>query len=206
MDFKEYWNEVHKKYANDKIVYDNWLDNYKDIINKCHTPVLDLGCGCGNDTLYLKEKGFDVIACDYSEYALKFILKNIDGVEVKLLDISKPLPFKDESFDLIIADLSLHYFSSDTTLKIMKEIKRILKKKGHLLARINSTSDVNYGALQGVKLEENFYFTQGYNKRFFSLDDAFKYFSIIGKTAAKESIMLRYEKPKNVIEVNVEKI
>lgn len=39
----------------------------------------------------------------------------------------------------------------------------------------------------------------------FSLDDAQKYFSIIGNAKVKESEMLRYVKSKKVIEVNVEK-
>lgn len=61
MQFKDYWNETHQKYSQGKIVYDNWLDNYKSVLDKCKTPVLDLGCGTGNDTLYLTERGFRVI-------------------------------------------------------------------------------------------------------------------------------------------------
>mgnify|MGYP005790025775 FL=1 len=45
----------------------------------------------------------------------------------------------------------------------MKEIKRILKPNGNLLARVNSISDLNYGAGQGQRLEENYYFVDGYN-------------------------------------------
>ena len=41
-------------------------------------------------------------------------------------------PFLDNSKDLIIADLSLHYFSSEDTIHIMREIKRVLKPKGLL--------------------------------------------------------------------------
>ncbi len=205
MDFKDYWNETHKKYSQGKITYDNWLDNYKSALDKCRTPVLDLGCGTGNDTLYLTEKGFNVIACDYSEVALDKIKNFFDNVETKLVDISQPLPFNDNSFDLIIADLSLHYFDKQTTKDILKEIKRILKPKGNLLARVNSVKDINHGAGQGKKIEENFYFVEGYNKRFFDIKDAEEFFSIIGKTKVKEADMLRYSKPKKVIEVNVEK-
>lgn len=205
MQFKDYWNETHQKYSQGKIVYDNWLDDYKSILDKCKTPVLDLGCGTGNDTLYLTERGFKVIACDYSEIALDKIKNTIANVETKLIDISEPLPFNDNFFDLIIADLSLHYFDEKTTKSIMREIKRILNPNGHLLARVNSIADINHGASQGKKIEENFYFVEGYNKRFFDVSDAKKFFSIIGKTEIKEADMLRYSKPKKVIEVNVEK-
>ena len=205
MQFKDYWDETHQKYSQGKIVYDNWLDDYKKVLDKCKTPVLDLGCGTGNDTLYLTERGFKVIACDYSEVALDKIKNVFANVETKLIDISQPLPFTDNSFDLIIADLSLHYFDEQTTKNIMKEIKRILSAGGHLLARVNSTADINHGAGQGKKLENNFYFVEGYNKRFFDVSEAEKFFSIIGKAEIKEADMLRYSKPKKVIEINVEK-
>ncbi len=205
MQFKDYWDKTHQRYSQEKIVYDNWLDSYKGVLDECKTTVLDLGCGTGNDTLYLTEKGFKVIACDYSEVALAKIKNVFTDVETKLVDISERLPFGDNSFDLIIADLSLHYFDEQTTNSIMKEIKRILSPNGHLIARVNSTADINHGAGQGKKLEENFYFVEGYNKRFFDIKDAERFFSIIGKPEIKEADMLRYSKPKKVIEVDVEK-
>lgn len=205
MQFKNYWNETHKKFSSGKIVYDNWLDDYKDVLNKCKTKVLDLGCGVGNDSLYLTEKGFDVIACDYSDIAIEKINKEFNNVETKIVDISKRLPFEDNSFDLIIADLSLHYFDENTTKNIMREIKRILTPNGYLIARVNSVEDINHGAGQGKKLEENFYYVEGYNKRFFTIQDAVKFFSIIGDTKVKEADMLRYSKPKKVFEILVQK-
>lgn len=57
----------------------------------------------------------------------------------------------------------------------MQEIKRILAPHGHLIARVNSTADINHGAGQGRKIEENFYFVEGYNKRFFDIKDAKKF-------------------------------
>ncbi len=39
----------------------------------------------------------------------------------------KKFPIDDKKYSLIIADLSLHYFNNETTIHIMKEIKRILK-------------------------------------------------------------------------------
>lgn len=121
------------------------------------------------------------------------------------IDISQTLPFEDKTFDLIIADLSLHYFDEQTTKNIMQEIKRILRPNGNLIARVNSIADINHSAGQGEKLEENFYFVEGYNKRFFSIEDAQKFFSIISETKLREANMLRYAKPKKVIEVHVER-
>ncbi|CAI3721408.1 class I SAM-dependent methyltransferase [Clostridium neonatale] len=53
---KSYWNNIYKEKNNEKIIYDLWLDKHEDIIDKCKDkPVLDMGCGTGNNLLYLKE-------------------------------------------------------------------------------------------------------------------------------------------------------
>ena len=201
MSFEEYWNETHKKYFTGKVIYDNWLVKYNNILSKCRTSILDLGCGEGNDTLYLIEKGYKVISLDYSKESLNIVSNNIKESKVILADISSKLPFDDNSFDIIVADLSLHYFNLETTKQIMLEIKRILTKNGALLARVNSLNDLNFGAQMGQKIEEDYYFVSGYNKRFFSTKTANEIFSIIGPTKVIESDMLRYSKLKKVIEI-----
>ena len=205
MNFQDFWNNSYKTYSTDGKVYSSWLDKYVDVIDRCKTKVLDLGCGIGYDSYYLTQRGLDVIACDFSEMALSRIKENVENVETMLLDFSEKLPFEDESFDLVIADLSLHYFDTKTTEKIMKEIKRIIAPKGFLLARVNSIYDVNHGAGEGEKIEDNFYFVKGYNKRFFTIEDAEKFFSIIGNATVCEEDMSRFNKPKKVIEIQVEK-
>ncbi len=205
MKFLDFWNKSFEMYSVDKIKYSEWLDGYKDIIKNCKTKALDLGCGAGSDSYYLTEKGIEVVACDYSPIALKTAKKEAPKAQTMLVDISKKLPFEDNSFDLVVADLSLHYFDTKTTIKIMQEIKRILTPNGHLLARVNSTADINHGAGQGEKIEENYYFVKGYNKRFFDENEVNKFFSIIGKVKFRETNMLRYDKPKVIIEVDAQK-
>lgn len=204
--YQSYWNKLHKEYFNkDKEVLEKeYLDKFKNLINKVNSKILDLGAGNGNDSLYLRNLNKEVIALDYSDVALSNIKELDNSITTINHDLSHfPYPFKDNEFDLIIADLSLHYFNNETTFKIMNEIKRILKSNGVLLARVNSTNDINYGAKKGIKIEENYYFVDGYNKRFFNYEDAYKYFSIIGEVSINEGKMYRYTKPKEVIEIEV---
>lgn len=125
----KYWNKLHQNYEKDNIKYDDWLDKFEEIVNACETPILDLGCGTGNDTLYLLNKGKKVISCDQSENAIKNIKKNFPEVfDAKCFNMLDGFSFPDDYCDLIIADLCLHYFKEKDTFKIINEIRRILKK------------------------------------------------------------------------------
>lgn len=191
-------------------VYDNWLDEYREIldINK-EGPILDLGCGLGANTLYLKERGYEVLAADFSEEALKSIRKNIGNVRTMNINMLHDFPLKDELFFVIIADLSLHYFDDQTTKNLMKEIKRVLKRGGVLLARVARIDDYNFGACEGEELEHHFYFEGAYTKRFFDDEDVRKYFSLIGDVSYDECSMVRdeeeYSKEKKLYKVKVTK-
>ena len=205
MDFQEYWDKSFEIYSVNKEEYSQWLVKYINIIKNCKTSVLDLGCGVGCDSILLTENGFDVIACDFSKTALGRLNRDNKNIKTLLLDISKPLPFENNSFDVVVADLSLHYFDEQTTKNIMQEIKRILTQNGILIARVNSMQDFNHGAGQGEKLEENYYFVKGYKKRFFDRNEIEKYFSIVGNVDAQETEMLRNKNSKIVWEVVAKK-
>lgn len=121
MDNNQFWDNVYKSKTVKRPTYDLWLDKYIDILEKNNgKEIIDLGCGGGGDTLYLIERGYKVIACDYSEEALKILNKFIPEVNTIQMDISKTLPFEEESIGLIIADLSLHYFNNETTKNVVK--------------------------------------------------------------------------------------
>lgn len=165
---KKFWNNIYKSIIVKKPSYDLWLNRYTNILEKCKDEeIIDLGAGIGADTLYLSEKGYKVISCDYSEEALNILKESIPEAKTVQMDISKTLPFENESIYIIIADLSLHYFNDETTKNILKEIKRVLKPNGYLIGRVNSVNDFNYGAGSGKEIEKNFYLTEEGYKRFF---------------------------------------
>ncbi len=62
-NYVDVWNELHKEYVyKNKVKYDDWLDKFSDIINSTNGEIIDLGCGVtGNNTIYLLEKGKNVI-------------------------------------------------------------------------------------------------------------------------------------------------
>lgn len=195
----EYWNGLHKIYdrktIEEGVEKDQWMWTFNDIIENARGPVIDLGCGDGSDTLYLLNKGKKVVPCDGSINAIHNIRNNFPEVDNAIcFDMLNVFPFANNTTDLVVADLSLHYFTRKDTIKILKEIRRILKNRGHLLFRVNSVNDLNHGAGQGVEVEPNLYMTSdGRYKRFFSSSDIYQMFNMFDVNYLREEPMKRYK-------------
>lgn len=195
-EFKEIWDNNHKKYFSGTIKYDDWLSKYDNIIDLSKKEVIDLGCGTGNNSLYLLEKGKQVVACDYSDEAIRIINEHLPNVRTLKFDMTEGFPFESNYTDLIVADLCLHYFSNEDTIKILNELKRVLRNDGHLIFRVNSVNDVNHGAMQGIRLEDHYFEVEGMRKRFFDRDDFNIFFKDWNIVDINEDVMTRYTKPK----------
>lgn len=195
-----YWDEWYKGHnsGRSEITYDDWLDCFMPIISEARGPAIDLGCGSGNDTLYLLNKGKSVMPCDSSVTAIQNIRDNFPEVrEALCFDMLEKFPICSNMTDLVIADLSLHYFTREDTIKILKEIRRILVNRGHLLARVNSMDDVNHGAGEGIEVEPHLYMTSdGRYKRFFDYADIYDIFNVFEIKYLRDQLMTRYKLPK----------
>jgi hypothetical protein len=124
---------------------------------------------------------------------------------VKQLDMLNGLPFGKGTAKLIIADLSLHYFSWEDTKRVLNDIRTVLVNGGRLLCRVNSVRDTNHGAGQRRRIEKNYYEVQGRQKRFFDrecLEELFKDWSI---EFMREAPLYRYGKEKVLWELSVKK-
>lgn len=74
-------------------------------------------------------------------FAEQYITKQGYGpqIETKLEDVTKRLPYKDNSFDFIYARLVLHYLPEAGLIKALAELHRILKLSGRLFVVVRST-------------------------------------------------------------------
>lgn len=189
-----FWDKKHSNYERKDIICDDWLEKFEAVIKGCTTPVLDLGCGSGNNTLCLTEKGKQVIACDQSQNAIHNIKKNFPKIyETRCFNMLDGFDFGNAKFDLIIADLCLHYFKEGDTKKILTQLKNLLSEKGRLILRVNSMNDINYGAGKGIEVEHHLYRTDdGMWKRFFDVEDIQFFFEDYEIEYCKEEKMNRY--------------
>ncbi len=204
MNNADVWNtnmlKDFKKLNNTLDVYDMWLDKYKDYIESAQKTIVDLGCGIGNDTMFIKSCGKKVLSVDYSDEALKIIMQNINGANTLKMDFENEWLLEKDSADLIIANLSLHYFNTDTTFKIINNIKNTLVDGGILIVRLNSVNDTNYGSDSLNEIELHYYKTMNIKKRFFDKADIHYFFSSFKILICKEeNVLSRVHDKKKVV-------
>ena len=101
--------------------------------------VLDLGCGSGRHMVFTREMGIHrIIGVDFAKNACVLCKeKHFDVIQCN----NTVLPFKNNSFDIIISWGSLHYSYKKDTQKQIAEIHRILKPNGVLLGTLRSNND-----------------------------------------------------------------
>ena len=99
--------------------------------------ILELGCGDGKCAVAMQSAGFNVLATDISDVAIKKLATRYEGVAAECVDMSKGLPYANESFDVVVSILSSHYFSSEKTAKVYADVLRVLKAGGAFLLRVN---------------------------------------------------------------------
>ena len=107
------------------------------------TAVLELGAGTGKLTETLVELGHDVHACEPDEAMLEILRKKLPDIRSSA-SVAEQIPAPDESFDVVVAAQSLHWFDLDRALP---EINRVLKPQG----RIATTWNVRDESIPWVK-------------------------------------------------------
>ncbi|MCS7461136.1 class I SAM-dependent methyltransferase [Paenibacillus doosanensis] len=199
---RQYWNGMFAEPDNGKPQYDDWLVKHEELLRQSQdAPIIDLGCGAGGDSLYLTERGYRVIACDWSEEALLKLRRHVPLAETRRVNLAERLPFQPGSARVIVADLSLHYFSWSKTTEIVSQLKRILMPRGALLCRVNSVKDTEFGAGQGEEIEPNYFERDGLRKRFFDAEQLERLFHGWQLEYMREDVMHRYHKPKKLWEI-----
>ena len=99
--------------------------------------VLDAGCGTGRLTEAIAPMTASVASLDFSHRSLAVLnskqLPNANGVEA---DAGQALPFRSESFDVVVCCQVLQHMPLATLLQIMREFRRVLKEDGRVLLSV----------------------------------------------------------------------
>lgn len=188
----EYW----KEHINKNLEEDLWIDEYKEYLTN-NGLCLDLGCGIGQYSKWFMENGYEVVSSDISKIALEKV-KEFNSI-IANVDMREKLPFEDNKFDVVFANLSIHYFSDLDTKNLMNEIKRILKKDGLFIGSVNGIQGLEKIKATAQELDYHYYYNKDKYIRLFDVDDVKKYLNIFDIIKIDERETIRFEHKKNYI-------
>lgn len=97
--------------------------------------LLDLGCGGGQDTRYLRAMGHRVVGLDRTMPLLQFAKKRAPYVPLVLADI-RVLPVRAGSLDGIWAAASLMHLPKGVAMDVLDKLHRCLRPGGVLAATV----------------------------------------------------------------------
>ena len=168
--------------------------------------MFELGCGGERDSAVLTAAGNRVIGVDRSAAAIAKAQARVPEGEFHCQDIRAPFPVPADGVGVIVASLSLHYFAWEETVDLVERVRRTLGQAGLLLCRLNSVNDHHFGANGHPQIDENFYLVDGEPKRFFDRPAVERLFAIGWRPlGVEEKVINRYERPKSVWEMALEK-
>lgn len=105
---------------------------------------LDLACGAGRNALWLARAGWEVVAIDGAEDAIRIVHEHDAAIDARVMDLEtgEALPFEDESFDLVAILFYLYR-------PLFAEARRLLRRGGVIVsaAKMKGTYRIAPGEL-----------------------------------------------------------
>jgi 2-polyprenyl-3-methyl-5-hydroxy-6-metoxy-1,4-benzoquinol methylase len=144
------WNDFHKskETSGDTLEYpDEYVVRFLKRLRKDDNvkKVLDIPCGAGRHTALAAELGFDAFGGDISEEAVELtkrhLLKRKLKAELKILNLLD-LQYDAELFDAVVSWRSFHVLSKEDMFKAISELKRVVRKDGHIIFSTRSDRNI----------------------------------------------------------------
>lgn len=130
------------------------LRTYGNSSDRKNIKILDLGCGGGNNSIFIASEGFSLYAIDGSRESINLTKKRLDEMGLTNFSLSHcdlaSTPYPDNFFDCIIDRQSMGHNSKKDIMAIITEIYRILKPNGRYFGIMFHREDPN--KIYGKKL------------------------------------------------------
>ena len=137
------------------------------------TKILELGSGLGRDTVFFAKNSIEVVALDYSPFAVKVIknkakeLKLEKFISASVFDVRKKLNFKNKIFGGCYSHMLYCMALIENDIKnLNNEICRVLTPRGINIYTVRNTEDGDFK--NGLHEGEDLYNNDGFIVHFFS--------------------------------------
>ena len=130
---------------------------------------MELGCGVGRDGIFFAQQGHHVLATDASDVVIEQDQERFSdsSVSFEVMDMREPFPYPAESFDVVYANLSLHYYTHEETRRIVERVAEVLKLGGVFAFSCKSVDNTVLG--NGEEVEKDVFVSEtGHARHLFS--------------------------------------
>lgn len=131
------------------------LSNLANLFSK-EKPILEIGCGAGQVSIELANRGLKTIGVDISPTAVQWAKENAramslsDSTQFEVANVSHKLPFEDSTFGAVVDGNCLHCIIGEHRKLALREIHRVLSIGGLFYVSTNS------GPLEKLRSLPNF--------------------------------------------------
>jgi len=151
------WNQILRKKVYSPHEPDDFVMSFVALLKGEKTSrVLDLSCGAGRHLIYAAKQGFEAYGIDFSGTGLIMAKKRLKKQKLNASLVRcdmRTLPFVSSFFDAVVCTRAIYHQKLAAMQETISEIRRVLSKKGFVLADFLSRKTYSYG--KGVKVEEH---------------------------------------------------
>lgn len=130
---KKYY-ELYKDDKSNLVYFDEFLST-------CEKRILDLGCGMGHYSKYMKSKGFEVVGIDFSKQMIKIAKKTCPKTKFYVADICDLKVLK-KNFDGVVLAYVLQHLSKNEVENLIKNLDKNLNPSAKMLLFVREGDQV----------------------------------------------------------------
>ena len=137
------WNEFYQKteLENPSIILKKFFEMKLD--NTTLKRAIDLGCGSGNDTIYLLKKNYFVTAVDKEKDVINIIKNRIsDTSNLKfIIEKFENIRLEKNQADLVVSNLSIHFCDPKCFENFSNEFTNAISSNGYFVGNFLGKED-----------------------------------------------------------------
>jgi SAM-dependent methyltransferase len=187
MNLRDTYNKIAKDWHKTHQSNDWWVNGTDKFISllKPGSFVLDVGCGGGNKSGYLMDRGLKVFGIDFAEEMVAIAKKENPDAEFAVVDLYE-IEKLNKKFDGVFMQAVLLHIPRKEAPECLRKAVSILKPDGLLYVAVKGKKD--NGIEEEIKTEKDYGYEYQRFFSYFSLDEIKTMFKKIGLEVVYETI------------------